>query len=134
MLNLYTFAQIEQLKRDAKRLARDRSITHAVALDQIAATCDYKNWSLLMKHAASHPTNGTPSQPKRLPYPFLRTAEAMRQAMRKTTPAPGRGSSHDRLRAQLEDLSVQFISADNALDFAISYMECALSKRGLTFT
>ena len=127
MLNVYTSAQIEQLKRDAKRLAHNRSITHAAALDHIAAICDYKNWSLLMKHAASHPTNGTASQPKRLSYPFLRTAEAMRQAMRKTTPTLGYGSLHNSLRAQLEDLSVQFISAENALDFAISYMECALN-------
>jgi hypothetical protein len=46
--------------------------------------------------------------------------------MRKTTPAPGNGGSHDRLRAQIEDLSAQFISAENALDFAITYMERAL--------
>lgn len=126
MLNLYTPAQIEQLKRSAKRLARDKSLTHAVALDQIAATCGYSNWSLLVKHVALHQISAKPSQSERQPYLFLRTAEAMTLAMRRTTPTPGSGSSQDRLRAQIKDLSVPFISADNALDFAISYMECAL--------
>lgn len=126
MSNLYTPAHIEQLKRSAKRLARDKTLTHAVALDQIAATCGYSNWSLLMKHADSHQMSTAPSQPKSPPFLFLRSAEAMHQAMRRTTPTPGNGSSHDRLRAQTEDLSDQFISADNALDFAISYIECAL--------
>lgn len=126
MLNLYTPTQIEQLKRDAKRTARDRSITHAVALDQIAATCGYSNWSLLAKHISSRQMGATPPQAKCLSHIFLRTADAMRQAMRKTTIPHGSGSSQDHLRAQIEDLSLKFISADNALDFAISYMECAL--------
>jgi hypothetical protein len=126
MSNIYTPAQIEQFKRDATRLARRESLTHAVALDQIAAVRGYSNWSLLVKLAASHQRDAVSPRPERPPHLLVRTTEAMRQAMRKTTPAPGNGSSHDRLRAQIEDLSAQFISAENALDFAITYMERAL--------
>ena len=126
MSNLYTPAQIEQLKRDAKRIARDKSLTHAVALDQVAATCGHSNWSRLAKYASHHQVEATPPQSERHPHIFLRTVEAMRKAMRKTMPAQGSGSSQDRLRTQIADLSAKFISAGNALDFAISYMECAL--------
>lgn len=126
MSNTHSLAQIEQLKRDATRLARNQLIPHAEALDQVAASRGYSNWSTLMKNAAIHQKDAVSSRPTRPPHLFLRTTEAMRQAMRKTTPAPGQGSSHDRLRAQTEDLSAQFISAENALDFAVTYMERAL--------
>lgn len=126
MLNSYSLAQIEQLKRDATRLARNQSLTHADALNQVAATRGYSNWSTLMKNAAFHQKDSVPTRPEKPPYLFLRTPEAMREAMHKATPEPGPGSSHDRLRAQIEDLSTQFISSENTLDFAIAYMACAL--------
>jgi hypothetical protein len=75
---------------------------------------------------ADHQMEVAPSQPEIPPHLFARTAAAMQQAMRKTMPTPGSGSSYDRLRAQTEDLSVLFISAKNALNFAVTYMECAL--------
>jgi hypothetical protein len=127
MLNLCTPAQIEQLKRDAKRLVRDKSLTHAAALDQIATSQGYSNWSLLVRNVTRRQIGVVPSRPKIQLHRLIRTTEAMRQAMRKTIPTPGIGSSHDRLRAQIDDLSQLFISATNALDFAISYLECALS-------
>jgi hypothetical protein len=126
MLTKITIAQIEQFKRDATRLARNQSLTRAEALDQVAVANGYPNWSVLMKNAAIHQKDAAASQPTRPPYQFRRTTEAMREAMRKTTPEPGQGSSHDRLRAQVDDLSAKFISAENALDFAIAYMASAL--------
>lgn len=126
MQNSHTPAQIEQFKRDATRLARNQSLTHSEALDQVAAARGHSNWSTLMKNAAIHQMDVVPFRPEKPPYQFQRTAQAMREAMRKTAPEPGPGSSHDRLRAQIEDLSSQFISAENALDFAIAYMACAL--------
>ena len=47
----YTPAQIEQFRRDAKRLARQDAISHSEALDRIAALNGFKNWSLLAKSA-----------------------------------------------------------------------------------
>ena len=43
---------IEQLKRDAKRLKKQESITHAEALDRIAQQHGFKNWAALMRVAA----------------------------------------------------------------------------------
>lgn len=45
-----TAARAEQLKRQAKKLARRTSITHAQALDRLAADNGFGNWSLLSKH------------------------------------------------------------------------------------
>lgn len=46
-------AEVEQLRRNAKRLGRNLSIPHSEALDRIAAHQGFKNWSLLSKHSAS---------------------------------------------------------------------------------
>ena len=42
---------IEQMKRDAKRIAKSQNISHAQALDQQAEPLGYANWSMLMQHA-----------------------------------------------------------------------------------
>lgn len=126
MLKKITIAQIEQFKRDATRLVRNQSLIRAEALDQVAVANGYQNWSVLMRNAAVHQKDAASLRPVSPPYQFRRTTEAMREAMQKTAPEPGQGSSHDRLRAQVDDLSTKFISAENALDFAIAYMACAL--------
>lgn len=127
MPNSYTSSQIEQFKRDAKRLARADSLSHSGALDQIAASHGYANWSQLAKRISLPPREVSATEIQRLPLRFSRTEEAMHQAMRKTTPAPGPGTTLSRLRAQVTDLSRKFVSARNAVDFAIAYVELALS-------
>lgn len=68
----YSTAQLEQFRRDAKRIARQSSIPHHEALDQVAAHHGAKNWSLLAKHSIGSiavPASGsatppsTPAQP-----------------------------------------------------------------------
>jgi hypothetical protein len=56
-------AQVEQLRRNAKRLGRTLSIPHSEALDRVAAERGFKNWSLLSKHSApaSQPSVAPPS-------------------------------------------------------------------------
>lgn len=49
-------AQLDQLRRNARRLGRTLSIPHSEALDRIAAQQGLKNWSLLSKHSAPAPT------------------------------------------------------------------------------
>lgn len=49
----YSLAQVEQFRRDAKRLARQDAISHSEALDKIAVSKGLKNWSLLSKHATA---------------------------------------------------------------------------------
>lgn len=52
-----------QLRRDAKRLARAKSITHSQALDQLARDRGYQNWSQLAKrNAAGLPAPAVASQ------------------------------------------------------------------------
>lgn len=45
-------AQIEQLRRNAKRLARTLSIPYSEALDRMAVQQGFRNWSLLSKHTS----------------------------------------------------------------------------------
>lgn len=47
----YSVAQLEQFRRNAKRLARQQGIPHNEALDQIAREHGFKNWSLLSKQS-----------------------------------------------------------------------------------
>ena len=49
---------IEQMKRDAKRIAKSQNISHAHALDQQSKPLGYANWSMLMHHVK---TNGVSS-------------------------------------------------------------------------
>lgn len=76
MTAIPTTARIEQLKREAKKLVRATSLTHAKALDRLAGQNGFMNWSLLAKHAgrsvaaaASVPSvpsrPNTPAQPLR---------------------------------------------------------------------
>ncbi|MDE2094271.1 MAG: hypothetical protein KGL99_05730 [Burkholderiales bacterium] len=64
-----TPARIEQLKRAAKRLAREQSIPLYEAQQQLAEANGYKNWSLLQKHArhdvVAEPTLAGPAAPLR---------------------------------------------------------------------
>lgn len=41
---------IEQMKREAKRIAKSKNISHAQALDQLAKPLGYGNWSMLIQH------------------------------------------------------------------------------------
>lgn len=64
-------AQVEQLRRNAKRLGRTLSIPHSEALDRIAAQHGFRNWSLLSKHStpgAAH-RGALPPAPPLTPAP-----------------------------------------------------------------
>lgn len=58
-------AQLQQLRRNAKRLSRALAIPHSEALDRVAAERGFKNWSLLCKHSApaAQPQAVSPSLP-----------------------------------------------------------------------
>lgn len=56
-------AQVEQLRRNAKRLGRTLSISHSEALNRIAEQNGFKNWSLLSKHSAAVASAGAPPSP-----------------------------------------------------------------------
>lgn len=45
-----TIQQVENLRRDAKKLGRAEGITHSQALDRLAQDHGFKNWSLLQKN------------------------------------------------------------------------------------
>lgn len=42
---------VDQLKRNAKRLAKEKNIPHCQALDMLALQMGYRNWSLFHKAA-----------------------------------------------------------------------------------
>ena len=123
----FTIAQVERFKREAKRLHRDTNISHSQALDQIASANGYSNWSLLAKHSDAH--DAPKAKSARPPFRFIRTPELMRLALLKV-PEP-RGWGHptrtDYAQQQVEDLSSDFISPQNAVEFAIDYVTCLLT-------
>lgn len=120
----YSIGSIERLKREAKAISRDTGALHSKALDQIAVREGYLNWSRLMLNERG-PMVGAhrdlQSQEPKSEYPFQRTAAGMKDAMR------SRRSSQEPTVADIEDLSVQFISAANAARYAVAYMEMALA-------
>lgn len=65
-----TSAQVEQLRRNAKRLARDESIPRNQALDRLATAHGFRNWSLLSKHSSK--TVVTPAPVRSAPKHDLR--------------------------------------------------------------
>jgi hypothetical protein len=64
-------AQVEQLRRKAKRLGRTLSIPHSEALYRIAAQHGFRNWSLLSKHSTpgAAPRGALPPAPPLAPAP-----------------------------------------------------------------
>jgi hypothetical protein len=46
----FTLAQIERLKREAKKIKKEQGITHTEALDKVALKYEYHSWQLLMRH------------------------------------------------------------------------------------
>ncbi len=49
MAPTFTSVQLEQFRRDAKRLRKSQSLSQAQALDAVAAQHGFQNWSLLMR-------------------------------------------------------------------------------------
>lgn len=119
-----TPAQIEQLKLRAKFVSRFNSVSHNVALDQLAHENGFSNWSLLMKHAVVEPYLKLPSKYLK----FTRTQQEMRDALRKIPGTRYNYSSRvEEAEHQTLDICQEFGSARNAVDFAIAYIECLLA-------
>lgn len=62
--------QLEQLRRDAKRLGRTLSIPLSAAQNRIAAKHGFQNWSLLAKHSSAS-TNSTSRPPPEPAHPQI---------------------------------------------------------------
>lgn len=67
----FSAPQLDQMRRDARRLSRTLSIKYGVALDRIAAEHSFKNWSLLSKHSTAGALGLAPpsSAPPRVAVP-----------------------------------------------------------------
>lgn len=124
MPNSFLIAQIERFKRDAKRLSRTSSLTHTQALDRIAQTYGYANWSLLTKNSRDPLELHIFANPEpQNPFMFTRTLDEMKQVLRKIPePRYGLPNRIEDARRQVDDISRRFISAENAVDFAVDYM------------
>lgn len=121
MAKSFSPSEIERFKRDAKPLGQSLGIIHAHALEKIAIANGYANWSLLMKHSIK--SDGTPSA-----YRFIRTFDEMRLASHKLQlPPHSLANRIDIARSNVQDISRRFVSAQNAVDFAVDYMGCLLA-------
>lgn len=125
MLTPFSPAQIEQFRREAKKLSRTSEVSHSEALDSIAGRYTYRNWSQLMKHnpdaSADHPaTQGH--------FRLSRSVETMQQAIRKSPDVEDRRHSarSETAMAVTRDICQDLVSPTNALDLAVDYMEILL--------
>lgn len=124
MQHSFTAHQVESMRRDAMKRARASDMTYSKALDQIAEEHGYRNWSLLQKNGI------TPSdQPQ--PYLFRRTTGEVTLAMR-VVPEPRSRTEHRRpaeiARDTVQAVDSKFVSAANAVDFAVAYVESVLAQ------
>lgn len=65
MATSFSPAHLERFRREAKKLSRERSITHSEALDRIAVQNGFTNWSLLSKHSSGPEAAPAARQPAR---------------------------------------------------------------------
>lgn len=130
--------EVEFLRRQAKRLSRDAHVRLSQAQDQIAIANGYSNWSLMIRHRRPVPDAVQPTRSANMPLVFARSSEQMRLALHKVREPRGRWSvapaGRDAVRSRVEDLRDQFVSATNAVDFAVDYMACLLSVPRLRVT
>jgi len=111
----YFPAQIEQLKRKAKLLARSSNVSHSKALDHVAIEDGFANWSSLMKRNRDF-----------VPYHFERSEEAWKEALRPIK--DGEVRRPQTLGQRLEPICANFVSPWHAVTFAIEYMQSLLSR------
>lgn len=111
----YFPAQIEQLKRKAKLLARSSNVSHSDALDHVALEEGFVNWSSLMKCNRDFS-----------PYHFERSEGAWKEALR---PIKGGEARRPQTFGQrLEPVYANFVSPWHATEFALEYMRSVLSR------
>jgi len=126
MPSSFTPAQIDRFKREAKQLHHAFAIPHSQALDRIANSNGYSNWSLLMKHS-----EGSGAQQPGAQRPWLvfsRSTEAMRQMLRIVpTPRWGGAAKDQSARQQVVDICGELVSPQNAVTYAIAYVTCLLT-------
>jgi len=106
--------EIERLKRQAKSIEKSTGITHIQALDQLALEHGFPNWSWLA-HKGTDKSLLPPG------YKLRRTLAEMSTAMRST------GTGRDFPLENITNLENRFVSAQNAIQYAIDFMELALS-------
>lgn len=121
MPNIFSLAQIEQLKNDAKRVARDRRVTHSRALDEIALKHGFENWSLLMKCSGNHEVSSPPPQR----FHFDRQDEVWRNALRVFK---GGDARKPELYLHLANVCSRFASPNNGVNFALEFMQSLLAR------
>lgn len=104
-------AQIEQMKRNAKRAKASEGIPHTAALDAQANLAGYASWSILMKHQGPAPAASV--------YRFTRSVEEMQEALRPRARAAAQAATPD-------DILGRLLSMTHAVQHAIDYMTCLL--------
>ena len=126
MASSFTPSQIKYFRREATRLQRSMPgrLIRAQALDKIAQNNGFERWSLLQKH--SEKTSSSRLKKSRKPFIFSRTPELMREALRKV-PEPRWSTRSEAAQRLAVDISVSFVSALNAVEYAIDYLECLLT-------
>lgn len=104
--------QIERFKREAKTVAKSSGCTHSESLDRIAKREGWTNWSLLSKN----------SRTKVIP-PFFLYSRSIEQVGASLRPRSGKLPE-----SVVEEIGLHYVSAENAVEYAISYMQALLQR------
>lgn len=121
MLSSFSPSQIERFKREAKALSKVTGVSHSEALDQIAKAHQFNNWSLLMKSREQAPNTGLGDSPCK-PYMFRRSFEEMRLARCNPETRHSELDLYAREKLMVRDISQEFISPSNVVEFTIDYI------------
>lgn len=118
----FSSTHVEHLRRQAKQFSKTAGIPISKAQDLIAQQNGWENWSLLMKHRLRDDPSATSG------FKLQRTPEEFALAMRKFKVEQPRTyinriNPFDEVLKQTEDICNKFVSAKNAIDFAVAYVE-----------
>jgi len=115
-------AQIDHFRhREAKLISTSHAISHSAALDQIALTNGFANWSLLAEHNRPFVELVTLTPPLRL----HRSAEEWTRALNAERQTLHRRRSDD---AEVENICFQLVAPFNAATFALDYMRGLIER------
>lgn len=104
--------QIERFKREAKTVAKSSGCTHSESLDRIAKREGWTNWSLLSKNSRTN-----------IVLPFFLYSRSTEQVGASLRPRSGKLPE-----SVVEEIGLHYVSAENAVEYAISYMQALLQR------
>lgn len=102
MTHPLTPAELDQLRRNAKRQSRERNLSHTQALDEQAREKGFSNWSTLAKQVNKQVSRVAPTPPAGTLAPAAHERLSSQASFPSTTSVPFMGASREELQLILQ--------------------------------